>query len=153
MAFSMSAKFIPSTLRITGTTRPWESEKSHGWIFQPFTLEASGLQSTNTVFNHLIHLAHLWCGHSHTDVHVVPVHNLFGRVIDDWNTQVWMFNQLTFFFQIWSKLSVWCKEVRTSNRLPVWDVFFVFLFWNPHRPPLLHWIDQSCLKELKTTQH
>lgn len=31
-----------------------------------------------------MHLSYLWRGHSHTNVDVVPVHNLFGCVINYW---------------------------------------------------------------------
>jgi len=81
IAFSISVKFIPSTFRITGTTKPWKRSR---------IIKFSGLHfGDKRAIKHLyvyniIHLSYLWRGYSHTDVNIFPIHNLFGCVINYW---------------------------------------------------------------------
>lgn len=89
---------MPSTFRMTGTTRP--CEKSHITDSLLFTLRelihcillfiTSNLKKTETKTIKrttsdyiIIHLRYLRSGYGHTYVNIVPVHDLFSCVVNN----------------------------------------------------------------------
>lgn len=61
--------------------------------------------------------SYLWCCHGHTDVYIVPIHNFFGGVINNWWEKHWcVFNMLSF------------STIKNNYDMVFFIYFFVCLF-------------------------
>lgn len=120
MAFSISAKFIPSTFRITGTTKPWKKKSRES----DFRNEPS---STHNELDHKIHSSYLWCSHSHTDINIVPVHNLFGCVINYWKHKT-----RKTYWKSTCRFKLWISTTTCNQKFPFSCTIFTYMQVKTH---------------------